>query len=327
MASPSGDPLEAALDELFGCDPADFVASRKQIAARLRSAGAKSEAKAVLAARRPTAAATALNRLAREQPVLVTDFLARSVELRNSFRVSREEVRTATAAHREALRTVTDAALARLGDRGDTYRSQIQSTLHAAGVDTDVAQLLRAGRIEKEVTGPSGFAETELAVPLDADGTPSRPSVGHLRLAPAPASDRPAKSSRPSATDDTADERQRAESERMAREADERDREEHAAAEREAQRVEQPRAEARRAQLNVKLKAAEIDATDAVAELEVARRIETDLEQQLHAAHERRARATAQHQQTHANVASLRAQLEDEEGPDAPGAPGEGTSV
>ena len=169
MASPSGDPLEAALDELFGCDSADFVTSRKQIAARLRSAGAKAEAKAVLAARRPTAAAAALNQLARDQPRLIADFLERSTQLRDSFRVSREAVRTATVAHRDALRTITDAALARLGNRSDAYRSQIQSTLHAAGVDTDVAQSLRAGRIEKEVTGPSGFAETELAVPLDAD--------------------------------------------------------------------------------------------------------------------------------------------------------------
>lgn len=113
------------------------------------------------------------------------------------------------------------------------------------------------------MTGPSGFAETELAIPPGADGTPSRPSVRHLRLAPTPGSDGPAGSTQPSATDDTADERRRAESERVAREADERDREEHAAAEREARRVEQQRAEARGAQLNVALKAAEIDAPDA----------------------------------------------------------------
>ena len=315
MASLSDDPLGTALDELFGTDAADFVAARNQIAARLRSAGLKAEAKSVLAARRPTAAAAALNRLAREQPILVTDFLTRSVDLRDSFRVSREEVRTATAAHREALSSVTDAALALLPGRSDTYRGQIQSTLHAAGIAPAVAQLLRAGRLEKEMTGPSGFAETELADPPDADGTPSRPSVRHLRLAPAPGSDGPASTTQRSAT---ADERRRADSERVAREANEREREERAAAERDARRVEQELAEARWAQLHAAFEAAETDATDAAAELDVARRIETDLEAQLQAAQDRRQHATAQHQQTRANVASLRAQLGNKDGPDAP---------
>lgn len=312
MASPSDDPLEAALDELFGSDSADFVASRKQIAARLRSAGAKAEAKTVLAARRPTAAAAVLNQLARDQPRLIADFLERSTQLRDSFRVSREEVRTATAAHRDALRTITDAALDRLGDRGDAYRSQIQSTLHAAGVDTDVARLLRAGRIEKEMTGPSGFAETELAVPPDADGTPSGQSVRHLRLAPAPDADGPAESTQPSATDDTADERRRAESERAALEAEDREREERDRAELEARRADEQRADERRTQLHAALAVAETDTTVAAAELETARRIETDLEAQLRIAHDQRARAETRTQETRAAVTAIHAQLKNE---------------
>ncbi len=320
MASPSDDPLEAALDELFGSDSADFVASRKQIAARLRAAGAKAEAKTVLAARRPTATAAVLNQLARDQPRLIADFLERSTQLRDSFRVSREEVRTATAAHRDALRTITDAALARLGDRGDAYRSQIQSTLHAAGVDTDVAQLLRAGRIEKEMTGPSGFAETELAVPPDADDTPSRPSVRHLRLAPAPGEAGPVDAAQPSAADDTADERRRAESGRVALEAEEREdceREERERAELEArradeQRADEQRADERRTQLHAALAAAKTDTTVAAAELEAARRIETDLEAQLHAAQDHRRHADTRTHETRALVAELQRQLESE---------------
>ena len=89
MASPAGDSLETALDELYGSDPADFVAVRKQIAARLRGAGERDAATTVLAARRPTAAAAALNQLAREQPEMITALLERSADLRDSFRVSR----------------------------------------------------------------------------------------------------------------------------------------------------------------------------------------------------------------------------------------------
>ncbi len=315
MASPAGDSLETALDELYGSDPADFVAIRKQIAARLRGAGERDAATAVLAARRPTAAAAALNQLAREQPEMITALLERSADLRDSFRVSREEVRAATAAHRDALRTVTDAGLAVLGGRSDSARSQIQSTLHAAGVDTEVARLLRAGRLEKEMTGPSGFGETEMPAPSD-DGTPSTPTRRHLRLAPAPTSNRPAPKPPPSATNTTADEHQRVESERLAREAAEREREERERVEAAAR--EAHRAEEHRAQLRAALEAAETEATDAVAEMEAARRIERDLEAQLQGAQGRRARAEARDQEARAAVAEVQAALHLETAIDIP---------
>ena len=309
MASPAGDSLETALDELYGSDPADFVAVRKQIAARLRGVGERDAATAVLAARRPTAAAAALNQLAREQPEMITALLERSADLRDSFRVSREEVRSATGAHRDALRTVTDAAVAALGGRSNSARNQIQATLHAAGVDTEVARLLRAGRLEKEMTGPSGFGETEMPAPRD-DGTRSTPTARHLRLAPAPTPDRPAPKPPRSATNTTVDERQRVESARLAREAAEREREEREERERvEAAAREAQRAEERRAQLRAALEAAEAEATDAATELEAARRIERDLEAQLQGAQDRRARAEARDQEARAAVTEVQAAL------------------
>src|SRR6476660_475911 len=56
---------DAALDELYGVEPSAFVATRKKLAADLRAAGDKDGARALLAARRPSTAAWALNQLAR----------------------------------------------------------------------------------------------------------------------------------------------------------------------------------------------------------------------------------------------------------------------
>ena len=307
MANPPGDALETALDELYGSDPAGFVATRKQIAARLRADGARDLAKAVLAARRPSAAAAALNRLAREQPEVITNFLERSTELRDSFRVSRDEVRTATVAHRDALRVAIDAALASLGGRGNAYRAQIQSTLHAAGLDAGVAHLLRTGRLEKEVMGPSGFGESELQKLPATDGSPPAPTGRHLRLAPAPdTADATATDARLSRSDDEADNRQRVAAERSA----------HEAAERE--RVKAAAREQRRAEIQAALAAAETDASGAAAELEDARRIQRDLEEQLPGAQDRRARAEAQEREMRAAVAELQATLHLETAGDTP---------
>ncbi|MEO6468760.1 MAG: hypothetical protein ABIP21_06640 [Acidimicrobiia bacterium] len=310
MASPAGDSLETALDELYGSDPAEFVAIRKQIAARLRGDGERVAAKAVLAARRPTAAAGALNQLARQEPATITTLLERSADLRDAFRRSRDEVRAATAAHRDALRTAADGAVALLPSRSDSARSQIQSTLHAASVDAEVARLLRAGRLEKEMTGPSGFGETESSVPTDND-TPPAPRGRHLRLAPTLASDLPSAKTQPSATDERVDERRRVASERLAHEVAKREGQEREERERvEAAAREAQQAEARRAELQAALETAEAEATDAAAELETARRIERDLESRLQVAQDHRARAEARDQAARAAVAEVRATLD-----------------
>ena len=306
MASTVGDPLESALDELYGLDPAEFVAARKRIAAQLRADGERVASKTVLAVRKPTAVAGVLNRLARDQPAVITEFLDRSTELGRSFRVSRDEVRAATAAHRDALRTLTDAALGLLGGR-DNYRGQIQSTLHAAGLDDAVAQRLRSGRLEKEATGPSGFGEIELT---ETGATvPSAPPVRvrHLRVAPALDSSDPDTAETVSpAANRAVEELRRAESERLAREREERVDRERAEAAAEAAR----RAEVHRAQLRAALEAATTNAFDAASELEAARRLEHDLEEQLLGAHDRRERAEVRDHAARATAAEAHAALD-----------------
>ena len=78
---PVGTRLDDALDELYGVDAGEFVAVRKRLSAALRSDGDKDGAKELLAARRPSTSAWALNQVARRQPELVDDLLEASSAL------------------------------------------------------------------------------------------------------------------------------------------------------------------------------------------------------------------------------------------------------
>ena len=157
--------LEAALDELYGVEPASFVEVRKRFAGALRSAGDPAAAKSLLAQRRPTTAAWALNQLSREHPELVEAFLAASHDLERAqtgeLAGGREAARDATRArHATRCDAVSDAALATLGGRGtDAFRAAIQATLRAAGADAAVGEQLRHGRFERELTGATGFPD------------------------------------------------------------------------------------------------------------------------------------------------------------------------
>ncbi len=223
--------LEAALDELYGADPSEFVALRKRLAGEIRATGEKDGAKAVLAARRPTTAAWALNQVGRRDPTLVEALLDASRDLHTAQTGSggRDAMRSATRAHRDALAAATDAALAMLGSRAnDAYRSQIQASLHAASVDEVVGDELRRGRLTREITGSSGFPDAP-GLTLVPDLTPA---AEPKRKPPPPKRTKREGSERQDAARAAAEEKaKQAEQERIVRE-------QAAAAERERQRAE-----------------------------------------------------------------------------------------
>jgi hypothetical protein len=155
-------PLEAALDELYGTDPAEFVTVRKRLAATLREGGDKADAKVLQAARRPSTSAWALNQLARSEPDLVESLLdASSALYAAQTRGSNQPdvLRDAIRAHREALDAATDAATAVLGPRAnDSFRNEIVSTLRAVSTDEETQRQLRTGRLIREASS-SGFPD------------------------------------------------------------------------------------------------------------------------------------------------------------------------
>jgi hypothetical protein len=289
--------LEAALDELYGVDPDEFVATRKRLAGELRSAADKDAVKAVQGARRPTTAAWALNRLSRDEPELVEELLERSRDLRRAQTGAggRDAMREATRAQRQALADMVDAAMAQLGDRAsDAYRSQLLATLQGASADDAVAEQLRTGRLVREVSGSTGFPEgpmLTLVPDLEPEAPPAAPAAPPVsRPKRAPVEKRPP----PRASTDTKQPKSRGESsdarQDQARLAAarrlERDRERERAATESAQR--------RRAEADTAAQAAQVEAATAEAAVVEARERVVRLQHDLDAAR-REARAADEH--------------------------------
>ena len=170
--------FEAALDELYGVDPSEFVGARKRLVSDLRASGEADAAKELASARRPTNAAWALNQLVRRHPMLVERFLLRSRELQQAqdraLSGKPDALRDATRSQRQAMAAATQAAMAVLGDdASETYRTQVSATLQAASVHEATADGLQHGRLTREVSGSTGF-----------------PDDGPLFIAPVPKSKR-----------------------------------------------------------------------------------------------------------------------------------------
>ncbi len=174
-------------DELYSLDPGDFVAARNALAKKLRADGDRESAKAVLALRRPTVTAAALNQVARAKPQLVDAVICAGAALRRATDRALDgdsaELRTAAAAERNASNALVGAAMAELGFGGGQARPRIASTVHAAMVDEQVADELRRGvlTVDHDRSG-LGLGDVE------ADGV-VRPAPRRLRVVPDPEPD------------------------------------------------------------------------------------------------------------------------------------------
>jgi hypothetical protein len=165
------DGVDAARDFLYGVALEDFVDERKRIVKALRTANDKAGATEVARLRKPSAAAWALNRVARERPDVVERWLAAAAVLRdvsaNPVEVGGAAVREAIAGHREATVRLIDAVRERgaPGDRplSEAMTDRIRALLQSATTDPATGELLRSGRISDDVTdgqmGPGTVAD------------------------------------------------------------------------------------------------------------------------------------------------------------------------
>ena len=55
----------------------------------------------------------------------------------------------------------------------EAYRSQIAATLQAASVDDATAEVLKQGRVVREVSGATGFPDAGGFAPADVDEAPA----------------------------------------------------------------------------------------------------------------------------------------------------------
>jgi hypothetical protein len=173
------------VDALFTLDPEEFVPARDAIVRRLRKTD-RSAAAEVAKLRRPTVPAWALNVVAREHPREIQAVLKAGERLRaaqeKALRGDATALRTATSERREAIAKVTALVAGVLGDRAPAQAGAVSATLEAATVDTAVAGLLEAGRLDKERSAAAaGFGFGDIG-----DWTP-----------PPPRKQQPAKAAKP----------------------------------------------------------------------------------------------------------------------------------
>jgi hypothetical protein len=137
------------VDRLYAVPLEDFVAERKQVAKDLRAAGDREAAAEVAKLPKPTPPAWALNRLAREEPDAVAEWLEAAAALRDASANPGPGLRAAMAEHRDATRkllaTVRDRTRPAGRPLSEPMLVRVRELLQAATADPEQAEVLRRG--------------------------------------------------------------------------------------------------------------------------------------------------------------------------------------
>jgi hypothetical protein len=204
--------VKQAADELYALAPGEFTGARDARVKELRKEGDREAAESVKALRKPTVAAWALNQLARQRSDDVDQLVAAGEELRAAQEEllgggDRSAFQEAAAAERELVAKLSADAVALAGDAGERasgLQEKMAGTLHAAALDEDTAEELRAGRLTREREAIGGFGA---AAPAAAPSRAKRQTKSRAQK-PEPA---PKPSSKPTPKNDreAAERRQR----------------------------------------------------------------------------------------------------------------------
>jgi hypothetical protein len=180
MSTEVGD-LDAALAALYQLPLEQFVATRDQLARRLRAAGDRATARQVAGLRRPPVSAWAANQLAHAAPNAVAELLEAGAALRQAQQDAlagqpgaARQLRTATAHLRAAITRLSARAetlLVRAGHAAsDATLARLAATLQAAATgDESTRAALAQGRLPGDLD-PAGFG-------LDLGSAPAEPAA------------------------------------------------------------------------------------------------------------------------------------------------------
>jgi hypothetical protein len=180
MSTEVGD-LDAALATLYRLPLEQFVATRDQLARRLRAAGDRATARQIAGLRRPTVSAWAANQLADAAPNAVAELLEVGAALRQAQQEAvagqpgaARQLRTASAHLRAAitrLSTRAERLLVRAGHAAsDATLSRLAATLQAAATGDEATRAaLAQGRLPGDLD-PAGFG-------LDLATDPAKPAI------------------------------------------------------------------------------------------------------------------------------------------------------
>jgi hypothetical protein len=161
------DLLAAAMQELYAAHPDEFLAVRRRLAAEAKARGDSAVATEIGRLRKPTVAAWALNRAARDDPSLVE----RLVELGENMRdaQSRLDTATLTGLRPERDRLLVDAVAAAEAAATNAGRrltpaagQDVRSTVIAALADEQATRAVASGQLTRALTY-SGFGEVDVS--------------------------------------------------------------------------------------------------------------------------------------------------------------------
>lgn len=179
---------DAAVEQLYGLAPEEFVAARTELAKQVRADGDADAARDIAGLGKPTLAAWFANQLVRQQP----DDVAALIELGETLRsatakLDAARIRELSAEQRRLVGALLKTARKLGEDAGrsvtDAVSRALEDTLHAALADPDAADRLRGGALTAPLTS-SGFPGVELA---------AQPAPKPAAKAAKPAGNRPAK--------------------------------------------------------------------------------------------------------------------------------------
>lgn len=150
MAAPAD--LAAVIEELYGLEPWEFTARRDAIAAGARKAGDKDLAGVVKALRRPSAAAHAVNLLARSRREELAQLVGLGEQLRQAQEsLSADDLRALGRQRGQLVAQMARQAAGLARDHGSSVseaaRREIESTLEAALGDPAASEAVTSGRL------------------------------------------------------------------------------------------------------------------------------------------------------------------------------------
>ena len=164
-----------AVEALYAETPERFVAARNDLAARLLDSGDPDAAKQVTALRKPTVAAWAVDRLARDRPRELEALIVAGKDLASAQREvaaggSVERLRETADERRRLVDQLVRASADALQSAGMSATratlDKVSDTLMAIATDQEAAERVRRGVLDKELPAPAGFGDERLDTAL-----------------------------------------------------------------------------------------------------------------------------------------------------------------
>lgn len=154
------------LDRLYALPLGEFTSARDQLATELREQGDRRAATQLKKLRRPTLSAWVVNQLVRSRRTDIQELLSVGDDVRAAQRAAlssggAEGMREITVRRRRVVDRLLDRAEVLLAESGHaagrSTLDKVGDTLMAATVDEKAADAVRAGRLGRELSAPSGF--------------------------------------------------------------------------------------------------------------------------------------------------------------------------